>query len=409
MLTNMENNEFYEKKRNLVRHLERIKYLRDKRLKTAFLEIPLEEFIHKENLGPIPYDPRTFYLDRPNVFYFLNEENYRTISAPHMISIMLEGLSLRNDDDLLILGAKSGYIAALAHKLAPKGEIIILEANSDVAKITSENLEKLNLHENITVIVKNPLQGMMELSPWQKILVTGAIKEKRIYPLLSQLDIKDGVLYAPIGEEFIQIYTQILRSNEGFFGKRKLDVRFTPLMTQVELDDLELITDINKLEEVGIKDNPNKGEKFDEKINIRYGTNILDDIKIEPPEKIKKAQVDIEQRDMIIAYLENIENYIKKLKKEEDIDNCFQCVEDIETQIDTLRDYKKVFDLKIKKIQNFLNQIRTYNIIRKDLEKKEAHDTEAFDKKIEIINKQISDINDLHNLLIKEIDRLNNL
>ena len=43
------------------------------------------------------------------------------------------------------------------------------------------------------------------------------------------------------------------------------------------------------------------------------------------------------------------------------------------------------------------------------LEKKEAHDSEAFEKKIEIINKQISEINELHNLLINEIDRLNNL
>ena len=68
------------------------------------------------------------------MFYFLNEDNYRTISAPHMISIMLQGLALEPKDDLLILGAKSGYIAALAHKLAPNGKILILEANSDIAK-----------------------------------------------------------------------------------------------------------------------------------------------------------------------------------------------------------------------------------------------------------------------------------
>ena len=405
----MEDKKLFDiKKRMLVEHLVKSEYLKDKRLLSAFMEVPLEEFIPEQFR-----DPLRIYEDTPNLFYYLNRENYRTISAPHMISIMLQGLSLKDDDDLLILGAKSGYIATLAHKLAPKGEIIILEANSDVAKITSTNLEKLNLHENITVVVKNPLDGMMDLSPWQKILVTGAIKQSRIQPLLRQLDRNEGVLYAPIGEELIQIYTQILRSNEDFFGKKQLRVRFTPLMTQVELVELELITDFNELEELEIKDDPYKVDKslgkFNEKISIKYGANIFDEIKMKPNIVSQESEIDIKQRDIVVSHLKTIETHIKKLKKEEDIDNCFQCVEDIETQIDGLRDYKRDFDLKIKKIQNFLNQIRTYNIIRKDLEKKEAHDTEAFDKKIEIINKQISDINDLHNLMIKEIDRLNSL
>ena len=167
----MENKNTYEKKKKkLVKSLVINELLKDKRLIKAFYEVPLEKFI------PEPYiQEAKIYEDYPNLFYFQNRDNYRTISAPHMITIMLQGLALKTNDDLLILGAKSGYIAALAHKLAPKGEIIILEANSEVAKITSENLKKLNLHDNISVIVKNPLQGMPELSPWQKILVTGAI------------------------------------------------------------------------------------------------------------------------------------------------------------------------------------------------------------------------------------------
>ena len=85
----------------LVEHLVKSEYLKDKRLLSAFMEVPLEEFIPEQFR-----DPLRIYEDTPNLFYYLNRENYRTISAPHMISIMLQGLSLKDDDDLLILGAK---------------------------------------------------------------------------------------------------------------------------------------------------------------------------------------------------------------------------------------------------------------------------------------------------------------
>ena len=163
---------FKSKKKHLLDTLILNEILKDKRLIKAFMDVPLEQFIPEKFIKVV-----RLYEDVPNLFYYdeQNPNNYRTISAPHMISIMLQGLSLTEDDDLLVLGAKSGYIAALAHKLAPKGEIIILEANSEIAKITSENLKRLKLDDNIYIIVKNTLNGIPDLITWQKILVTGAI------------------------------------------------------------------------------------------------------------------------------------------------------------------------------------------------------------------------------------------
>ena len=407
----MEDKSIFEgKKRKLLETLVKHNYLKDMRLFNAFLEVPLEEFIPEEYA-----DPRKIYEDMPNLFYYEKPENYRTISAPHMITIMLQGLSLKEGDDLLILGAKSGYIAALAHKLAPKGEIIILEANSEIAKITDENLRRLKLHDNITVNVKNPLEGMPSLSPWQKILVTGAIKQERIHPLLKQLDPDEGVLYAPIGEEFIQIYTQILRVSEDYFGKKQLQVRFTPLMTQVELDELELITDFEAFEELEIIDDPNKVEemlgKSEEKIRIKYTPSIFDDFDLKPIGKFKlrKEEFSVENKEEILSYLENIEEIIKNLKKEDNIASCFDFIDDIESNIDNLRKFKREFDIKLKKIQNFLNHIRTCTIVRKELRKEGLTDSELIDKEIEIINKQLENINQLHETLINEIERIKSL
>ena len=393
------------KKKRLLDSLILNEILKDKRLIKAFIEVPLEKFIPDKYINVVK-----LYEDVPNLFYYdeHNPRNYRTISAPHMISIMLQGLALDTNDDLLILGAKSGYIAALAHKLAPKGEIVILEANSEIAKITSDNLKKLNLDDNITIILKNPLDGMPELSPWQKILVTGAIEQSKIHALLNQLDENGGVLFAPIGLEFVQTYTQILRQNDEFYGKKQLQVKFSPLITQVELDDIELITD---LEEFEIKDDPMKVDEtlkpFTQKLNIKYTKDILDDVIPEQP--VKFEAVDKKELDLILSFLVGIEKNVKNLKKEEDIDNCFNCVDEIEIYLNNLKKYKKSFEIKIKRMQNLLNQIRSCNIVRKELEKKAFSDSQVIDKKIDIINKQLEHVDDFLELLRKEIKKIKSI
>jgi protein-L-isoaspartate(D-aspartate) O-methyltransferase len=376
--------------------------LKDKRLIKAFMDVPLEKFI-PDNL----IDVYRLYEDRASLFY-LDEQNpksYRTISAPHMITIMLQGLTLSDDDDLLILGAKSGYIAALAHKLAPKGEIIILEANSEIAKMTSDNLKRLNFDNNITIIVKNPLLGMPELGPWQKILVTGAIEQKKIYPLLNQLDQDDGVLFAPIGQERVQTYTQILRQNNKFYGKKQLDVRFSPLITQVELEELELITDIDEFEnQENVHKDPNVLSPISNKITIKYTENILEEINPESEKMI--YAVDKDERDFIISVLKDSVSLAKNLKISGDNDFIIETINTMEGSFENLKKSKKRFELRIKRLQNELNQIRSYSLMRKELEKKDPSSSAVSDQKFKIINNQINEINHFINILEGEISRI---
>ena len=135
----MEDKKLFYSKVQLLFELYERGYLKDIRLFKAFLDIELSEFIPKEAIKLIKtiyprFKIEQIYSDNPILFY--NQENHpekvRTISAKHMISIMIQNLLLKKDDDLMILGAKSGYIAVLAHHLAPEGKIIILEANSDL-------------------------------------------------------------------------------------------------------------------------------------------------------------------------------------------------------------------------------------------------------------------------------------
>jgi protein-L-isoaspartate(D-aspartate) O-methyltransferase len=393
------------KKKRLVDALIVNEILKDKRLIKAFMEVPLEKFIPEKFFSFVK-----IYEDVPNLFYYdeQNPNNYRTISAPHMITIMLQGLSLTDDDDLLILGAKSGYIAALAHKLAPKGEIIILEANSEIAKITSKNLEDLKLSDNISIIVKNPLLGMPELSPWQKILVTGAIEQSKINLLLNQLDESGGVLFAPIGHEYIQIYTQIIRQNNEYFAQKQLQVKFSPLITKIELDELELLTDIDEPDILRKSDKSvQASDKFPKKVKIKYTSDILD--KIDSGQEFTLDSIDKKQQELVLTYLMSIELIIKNLKKEENIEKCFQYIESIETKLDDLKKYKKLFQIKIKRMQNILNHIRSLTIVRKELKSKKISEAEIVDKKIEIINKQIDQTNLFLEVLKEDISQVKQL
>jgi len=398
----MEPSELFESKIHLLFSLVGGNYLKDIRLFRAFLDVSLEEFVPEE----FAYHVR-FYDDRPALFYHQNEKNYRTISAPHMISIMLQGLALKDKkDDLLILGAKSGYIAALAHKLAPEGKITILEANSEVARITTDNLEKLNYQDKIKVIVKNPLEGMPDLAPWQKILVTGAIKQEIIYSLLNQLDKKEGVLFAPIGEGQKQIYTQVLRIDDEFFGKKQLEVRFTPLMTNIELDELELITDFSEFEEPA-----EINKKKSDIVTVIYASNILDDIELVPHPKIQLPKSEIKPRDIVITFLNFIEDAINAFRSEENAYQCHTYIDNISLLISVLENFKKKINLNFKKIKNSINHLKAFNLVRQEIAstEKSGISSKNLDNKIDIVNKQLSEANKLQGIIKGEIKKMKKL
>ncbi|MFW9938438.1 MAG: protein-L-isoaspartate O-methyltransferase, partial [Candidatus Thorarchaeota archaeon] len=367
----MENNKLFYSKIQLLFSLLYNGYLKDLRLFRAFLDVELSEFV------PISLKNKVRIYDDAPVLFFYEEkkpETLRTISAPHMISIMLQELILKEDDDLLILGAKSGYIATLAHKLAPNGKIVILEANPDIAKITSENLKKIDLNHNVKIIVKNPLDGMPESGPWQKILVTGAIKQQRIYPLLRQLDENAGVLFAPIGENLIQTYTQIIRIGDNYYGKKHLQVRFTPLITQMELGQLELITDLEDFE-----------------ISINYTKDIFSELKLKPSENTESYE--IKPSRIFLIFLEHIDKNINLLKKQESINQWMNCIDNFEVIIEILKSLDKSNEISADNIINSLNQIKTYNLVRKEISSNTELDVEAnLNKKVEIIQKQMKEL-----------------
>ncbi|MHA1475179.1 MAG: hypothetical protein ACTSQ5_08330 [Promethearchaeota archaeon] len=162
-------------------------YLRDPRVKEILGNLPIERLLNEDRLK------RFILADSPVLFYYKDKINLRTVSAPHMISMMTSMMELDPSDNVLILGSKGGIIEATISQAVDK--IKIIEQHDEVASITEEAFIKLGI-KNLWVQRKNPLLGLPNDAPFSKILITGSIPFIP-HSLIDQLSI-NGILVAPL-------------------------------------------------------------------------------------------------------------------------------------------------------------------------------------------------------------------
>ena len=77
--------------------------------------------------------PTSFFQDRPLVFLENENGGVKTISAPHMIVTMLHHLELNQGMEVMVVGAKGGYVSALASEIVgDKGGVTLLDYDLEV-------------------------------------------------------------------------------------------------------------------------------------------------------------------------------------------------------------------------------------------------------------------------------------
>ena len=143
----------YKKHRKaLVEILKREKRIQNENVEKAFLETPRENFVPD-------YLKKYAYIDTP-----LEIGNGQTISAPHMVAIMVEALKIKKGEKILEIGAGSGYHAAIASKLTgEKGHIYTIERFQKLAEQAQKNLKKTKI-KNITVITGDGSEGLKKFA-----------------------------------------------------------------------------------------------------------------------------------------------------------------------------------------------------------------------------------------------------
>ena len=197
----------------MIERLKKHGYLKSKEVIEAMKEVPREIFI--------PEGQRKYaYYDTPI------EIGYgQTISAPHMVAIMLEALKLKEDSKVLEIGTGTGYHASLVAKIAKKGKIYTIERIAELAEKARENFKKLGI-KNIEVIVGDGSLGLPKHSPYSHIYAT--CSAPGIPPaLIEQLD-KHGRLLIPIGRMYGELW--LVEKNDKIRKKNLGGCAFVPMV-----------------------------------------------------------------------------------------------------------------------------------------------------------------------------------
>lgn len=190
----------------LVKSLRRRGHIRSKEVVEAMKAIPRHLFV--------PEGIRSSaYHDTP-----LPIGEGQTISAPHMVGIMLERLDLKEGQNVFEVGGGSGYHAALvAHIIGKKGRVISMERIESLAMRAREAIKECGLEGRVVTVVGDGSLGWEQGAPYDRIFITCASPEIPP-PLVEQLK-ESGKLLIPLGSRYIQ--TLVLVERRGKKLKRK--------------------------------------------------------------------------------------------------------------------------------------------------------------------------------------------
>ncbi|MCG3217370.1 MAG: protein-L-isoaspartate(D-aspartate) O-methyltransferase [Candidatus Heimdallarchaeota archaeon] len=206
------------------KHLEDIKakgYPISDGIRQAFLKIPREEFIPSRS-------KKNAYYDRPQPLF-----EGQTISAIHMVLMMLSLAKPLPGEKMLEIGAGSGYVAALlgeiAHSDGKKGEVIAIERIGKLVSFAIENLERCEISNKVKIIHSDGSYGYEEKAPYDVIIVSAA-SPPEVVPFLEKQLSNNGRLIIPVNEQGWQKLKRITFSDGKKTTENVCAVVFVPLL-----------------------------------------------------------------------------------------------------------------------------------------------------------------------------------
>lgn len=153
-----------------------------------------------------------------------------------MVSIMNEALQLEVGNNVLEVGAGSGWHAAtIAELIAPSGaprseygHVYTLEIVQGLADFARKNIMKTGYGDRITIISGDGSLGYLEKAPYDRILVTAAAPDIP-KPLIDQLK-SGGIMLIPVGSASLFQNLMKITKTDGKIKQENLGgVAFVPL------------------------------------------------------------------------------------------------------------------------------------------------------------------------------------
>ncbi|MGD0330831.1 MAG: protein-L-isoaspartate(D-aspartate) O-methyltransferase [Nitrososphaeria archaeon] len=216
-----------EQRKILVKGLKDDNIIKSKEVESAFLNVPRETFV-----WPNMIDKAYFDVPLP-----LGNTG-QTISAPHMIAIMLEELDLMKGKSVLEIGTGSGFNATLMAYIVSDGKkdltgkVITVERIPSLVSFAKSNIDKAGYSDYVQVARGDGSLGYPpkdEGELYDKITITAASPR---FPkaLVKQLKV-GGVILAPIGGVLFQTLIKGRKLVDGGLKiEKKTECVFVPLI-----------------------------------------------------------------------------------------------------------------------------------------------------------------------------------
>jgi len=218
---------FESRRERLIQRLIEEGILKKPEVIRAMLKVPREEFV------PVELKDHA-YMDSP-----LPSLDGQTLSAPHMVAMMCELLDLKVGQQVLEVGAGTGYHAAVCaemvapsdHPLSDRGHVYAIERMKTLVEFATKNLERCGYSDRVTIVEGDGTLGYPQAAPFDGILVTAAAP--RIPPPLK-MQLKDrGKIIIPVGEAYsVQDLIVIERRGDDFKEWTYGGCVFVPLFGQ---------------------------------------------------------------------------------------------------------------------------------------------------------------------------------
>ena len=227
---------------DLLRRLSKDGVLVPDQVKKAMLKVDLEDFTD--------YDVAPFYADRPVPYIESNSGNIKTISAPHMIATLLHHLEINKGQDIMLIGSKGGYLAAIIDRmLGGEGTVTILEPHEEVRLHTEDRLASHLCSGTIRVLRPNDVGEIEHLSGgFERVLITGSVRE--IPNSIEELVIDGGFVLGPFGGPVHQRLLKREKQGGDWFDTDLGGVVFGPMdVGESETGPLDPISLANHIED----------------------------------------------------------------------------------------------------------------------------------------------------------------
>ncbi|MBY9008448.1 MAG: hypothetical protein KGD74_01120, partial [Candidatus Lokiarchaeota archaeon] len=171
--------------------------------------------------------------------------------------------------------------------------------------------------------------------------------------------------------------------------------------TQIELDELKLMTEIT---EINPKDITPEHELSIENIIINYSSDILDEVRLEPFSNEQTHEINSE--NVLLVGLEFIDQTIDFLRENENLSYWMTSIDNIKIILDTLQRIKTNRNNVTEYIIDNINQIKSYNLIRRELEKGRQSETTPIKKEQDVIGKQMREVKNLQKNIKEVINKI---